>query len=370
MLTNPKSFFSMRFLCALMLSISSVIARAQSLDATAQELGNAFARDPHHVGLSIGVIQNGARHTYHFGTVDRSAQQLPNDRSIYEIGSATKTFTGILLAQALMDGKINLTDDVQKYLPEPYPNLAYLGYPVRIMDLATHTSGLPKHIRAFKKGMTIQQFIDSYGNYGEAQFLQDLKQAQIADFPGTRFAYSNTGAQLLSIVLERVYKMSYSELAAKTITQPNGMPDTMTALPAEKRDRMVKEYDGNGQRMPELAMWRNIPAAGGLKSTVADMLNYLQWNLDGTNPAVALSHRAMFTGTAERDDDIGLLWFSHTLPEGGSVIRHTGGSFGSTSYIAVYPDAHFAIVLLANDADASTEKALVKMGDALYAKAR
>ncbi len=345
-----------------------VTAYALSLEAEIQDLGAAFVQDPHHTGLSIGIIQNGVRRTYHFGSVDRALQLKPNDRSIYEIGSLTKTYTGILLAQAVVDGKINLTDDVQKYLPDGYANLRYLGYPVRIIDLATHTSGLPKHIRAFGKGMTAQQCIDSYGNYSEAQFLQDLKTAQIKDFPGTRFEYSNAGAQLLGIVLERVYKTSYADLVAKFITKPNDMPDTVTLLSADQRERMVKEYDGKGLRMPELAMWRNIPAAGALKSTLADQLNYLQWNLDEFNPAVALSHRALFTGTSERDDSIGMLWFTNALADGGRVIRHTGGSFGSTSYLAAYPDAHVGIVLLANDADASTEKALVAIGDQVYAR--
>jgi len=367
---KPKPFCIFQACSTLLLwALLHTVAYAQKLDATVHELGDAFVHDAHHVGLSIGVIQNGVRHSYHFGSVDRASQQLPNDRSIYEIGSVTKTYTGILLAQALQDGKLNLTDDVQKYLPEPYPNLAYLGYPIRIVDLATHTSGLPKQIRAFKKGATPQQIIDTYGNYSEAQFLLDLKQMQITDFPGTRFEYSNTGAQLLGIILARVYKMSYGELVAKYITKPNDMLDTSLTLPTDKRERMVREYDGSGHRMPALTMWRNIPAAGSLKSTLADQLNYLQWNLDGFNPAVALSHRVLFAGTSERDDDIGLLWFSHTLPGGGYVIRHTGGSFGSTSYIALYPEAHVALVLLANDADASTERALVKMGDAIFATA-
>lgn len=370
MMRTPRKLHRLFFIIVtLMLSCACCIgAYAQNLDATVQDAANAFMHDPHHVGLSIGVIQNGARHTWHFGSVDRSAQQTPNDHSIYEIGSITKADTGILLAQALIDGKIDLTDDVQKYLPEPYPNLSYLGYPIRILDLATHTSGLPKHIRAFGKGMTEKQFIDSYGNYSEAQFLHDLKTVQIKEFPGTRFEYSNVGAQLIGIILERVYKTSYADLLAKYVTHPNDMPDTVLTLTDAQRARMVKEYDGKGQTMPELAMWRSIPAAGALKSTLADQLNFLQWNLDEFNPAVALSHRALFAETGERGDAIGLFWFAHVLDDGGRLIRHAGGSFGSTSYIVAYPDAHFGVVILANDADASTEKALVQMADKLYAE--
>lgn len=356
--------------CALHVDAFAQTATSQlpTLDAAVQQATATFLHDPHHVGLSIGIIQNGARHTYHFGSTDRATSQLPNDKSIYEIASVTKTYTGILLAQALMDGKINLTDDVQKYLPEPYPNLAYMGFPVRIIDLATSTSGLPKHIRAYKNGMTEQQFLASYGDYTDAKFLQDLKQMHVSDFPGTRFEYSNVGAQLMGIVLERVYKMSYAELVEKYITKPNDMPDTMTVLPADKQDRLVKEYDGKGERMPELAFWRSVPAAGGLKSTIADQLNYLQWNLDEFSPVVALSHRSLFSSTTEHDDAIAMFWLMHTMSDGSRLIRHAGGGFGSTSYCALYPDAHFAIVLLANDADASTETALTAIADQIYSR--
>jgi hypothetical protein len=98
-----------------------------------------------------------------------------------------------------------------------------------------------------------------------------------------------------------------------------------------------------------------------LKSTVRDQLNYVQWNLEETNPAVALSHRTTLRDTDERGDDIGLYWFTKRLRDGTRVIRHGGGSFGSTSYFFLEPDVRTGIVLLANDADSSTESTLAAM---------
>lgn len=120
--------------------------------------------------------------------------------------------------------------------------------------------------------------------------------------------------------------------------------------------------------MPELDIWRWIPAAGYLKSTVRDQLNYVQWNLEETNPAVALSHRTTLRDTDERGDDIGLYCFTKRLRDGTRVIRHGGGNFGSTSYFFLAPDVRTGIVLLANDADSSTESTLAAMAEDIARK--
>ena len=91
--------------------------------------------------------------TYHYGTMDKKTMQLPDNQTIYEIGSITKTFTGTLLAQALLDKKISLDDDIRKYLPEKYPNLEYENQPILVKHLANHTSrleGFPTDIESKK----------------------------------------------------------------------------------------------------------------------------------------------------------------------------------------------------------------------------
>lgn len=370
-----KSLRASALLAFAILALSSLPSHAAgrvvddaSLTAFVNQAGEQFVHDPHHVGLAIGIVFNGTRRSWGFGRTEKVGGHQPDERTLFEIGSVTKTYTGILLAQAVIDGKIHLDDPVQRYLDEPYPNLAYAGKPVRIVDLANHTAGLPKHIRTLPGNPSPRQVLDAYGDYSEAQFLKDLEQITLTAPPGTRFHYSNAGTQLIGIILERVYHQSYAELLRRFITGPRHMDDTVLSLTPEMRTCAAQGHDGQGQAMPELEFWRHIPAAGALYSSVRDQLTYLQWNLDATDPAVALSHRTTFTHTEERDDDIGLYWFVKPSPAGPLVIRHTGGSFGATSYIALYPQAHFGMVLLANDADGSTETALVKMGDALAAK--
>lgn len=338
---------------------------SSSIEALATSLGRDFVAGPVHVGLSIGIIAQGERHTFNFGRIDRRAATAPGARTIYELASLTKSYTGMLLARAVTDGKLALDDDVRRYLPGSFPNLAFEGRPIRVVDLASHTSGLPKNLPAFPRGASPQDLVERQGVVTHQVFLRALAKARLATAPGATFAYSNAGAQLAGIVLERVYGAPYEELVRRFITGPHAMPDTGMAIPPRDGARYARPYDGKGVAMPELSFWRDLPAAGFLKSTVNDQLNYVQWNLDESDPVVALAHRVTFRHTDERGDDIGLFWFVNRTAEGRRLVRHAGGSFGTTTFELLYPDAKIGVVLLANDADASTEKALCEMADKL-----
>jgi CubicO group peptidase (beta-lactamase class C family) len=334
------------------------------IDALASSLGQAFVAGPGHVGLSIGITQAGERRRFNFGRSDAGRPGRPDSRTIYELASLTKSYTGMLLARAVVERKLGLDDDVRRYLPAACKGLAFDGHPVRIVDLANHTSGLPKNLPAFVPNTTPERLLAQYGDMTRERFLEALSGVTLERRPGSRFAYSNAGTQLLGIVLENVYGASYVDLVGRFITGPLHMPDTGTSVTRAKLHRVAKRYDGQGKPMPELSFWRHLPAAGFLKSTIEDQLRYLEWNLDESDPVVALAHRVSFRETDERGDDIALFWFVRHK-DGRRLVRHAGGSFGSTSFELLYPDAKLGIVLLANDADASTERALSEIADKL-----
>ena len=339
-------------------------APAQDLDTLANSLGSRFVADPAHVGLSIGVIRDGWQRTFNYGSIDRHRSVRPTSTTIYELASLTKTYTGMLLAKGVVDGKLALDDDVRRYLPASCVNLALDGDPIRIVDLANHTSGLPKNLPPFPGNANPKTLATQYGEMSRERFLKAVARVRLTSRPGTKFGYSNAGAQLIGIVLERIYGESYAALVARLIAAPLGMTDTTTVVGKADLPRYALRYDGKGNSMPELSFWRQIPAAGYLKSTIADQLRYLQWNLDESDEVVALAHRMTFRGTDERGDDIGLYWFLNRK-NGQRLVRHAGGSFGTTSYAMLYPEAKVGIVLLANDAGASTETRLAEMAETL-----
>ncbi|AVR97674.1 hypothetical protein C9I28_20070 [Pseudoduganella armeniaca] len=339
-------------------------APAQDIDTLADSLGSRFVADPAHVGLSIGVVRGRWQKTFNYGRIDRRRAVRPTQTTIYELASLTKSYTGMLLAKAVVEGKLALDDDVRRYLPANCANLAFEGYPIRIVNLANHTSGLAKNLPPFPASTDPKRLVAQYGAMSRERFLKAVAEVRITARPGTKFAYSNAGPQLIGIVLERVYGVPYDALVARMIAGPLGMVDTTTFVAESDLPRYAVRYDGKGNAMPELSFWRYIPAAGYLKSTIADQLRYLQWNLDESDEVVALAHRITFKGTDERGDDIGLYWFLNRK-NGRRLVRHAGGSFGTTSFALLFPEAKIGIVLLANDAGASTETTLAEMADKL-----
>ena len=363
---NLSIFFSV-------LSLSSVLtSRAQAQQGLTEAVNHAattYLKDADHQGISIGIVANNKTSYYNYGTIEKGKKQVPAPNTTYEIGSLTKSFTGILLAHAVLDGKIDLDDDVHKYLDGPYPNLSFGGHPVRIIDLADHTAGFGKNVPEIKPGETVDEIFQQYKGLTRQQFLKDLAAVKLDTIPGTRFNYSNAGAQLIGIILERVYNMSYSDLVKKYISGPNHMNDTRCEIPAADSGRFAKGYDEKGNLAPRISIWKNIPAAGYLKSTARDIVEYIKLNMNEADPAIALAHQIIFKNTSEYNADIGLFWFIKRSAGGNRRVEHAGGSFGATSYCMVYPGLKTGIVILTNDASAGTEREIRKMADEVLSRA-
>lgn len=350
-----------KLLPAICSTIICLQASSQPVDVYVNEWANIFMQNRQHVGLSIGIIQNGVQHTYHYGTTSKGRYAHPTDSTIYEIGSVTKTFTGLLLAHAIRERKIFLLDDIRRYLDKPYTNWINDAAPVRIMHLVNHTSGLPKNVPAFKDGQTPSQIIDAFNGFTEGDFLRQLANVKTSSAPGALYSYSNADVQLLGVILEKVYRQPYAALLEQYITGPYGMKDTHLDVTPADTLRMAKGYDSVGRSMPQADMWKAIPEAGYLKSTAADLLKYLQANLDAANDTIQLTQQVTFLNTDEGGDAIGLYWFIHQQQGGFNYVSHAGGTFGCTNYCLLVPQYNIGIVCLVNDAAPATEKALKKL---------
>jgi serine-type D-Ala-D-Ala carboxypeptidase/endopeptidase len=105
--------------------VSTDNPRRSTLDSLVHQSVLAYLQDKKAVGVSIAIVKNGMPYFYNYGETKAGNKQLPNRETIYEIGSITKTFTGVLLGKAILDKKIGLDDDIRKYLKDPFPNLSY-----------------------------------------------------------------------------------------------------------------------------------------------------------------------------------------------------------------------------------------------------
>lgn len=331
------------------------------IDSLVDRSAKRFMARPEHVGLSIGILWRGKTYTFNYGTIEKGRTVRPSAHTIYEIASLTKSFTGILLAHAVVEGRLALTDDIRKWLPGSFPNLEYAGHPITVLDLANHTGGLPKSIPPLGGGLSPDEMVARYRNFSRADFLRELAKVKPDTLPGSRYAYSNVGTQLVEIILEKIYGVTYGELLKRYITVPGHMARTKLELTAADSSLLARGYDAGWRPMPQVVFWRVLPAAGYLKSTIVDLLQYLRLNMDEADAAIALAHTPSFFKRDEDGENIGLFWFSAPIPGGHRKVDHAGGSFGFTSYCLIYPHERLGIVCLANDASPGTEHAMREM---------
>lgn len=323
------------------------------------------------VGISIGIFHLDKTFEYNYGTTQKDKQVLPSSRTIYEIGSISKTMTGTLLAQAVNDHKVKMNDDIRMYLDGAYPNLEFKGNPIRLFHLVSHISGLPFFIpdqpNLFKNpNYDSLPFVISrlQKDITKEKFLAELHQVKLDTIPGFNFHYSNAGAQLLKFILEKVYNKPFDKILETNISRPLLMINTNSLFSKNNTKLLAKGYNEKGNLMPY-----NPPildAAGGIYSTVADMIKYLKFHLDENDAVVALSHQVT-TGNL-KEYAIGLNWQEQMNARKQKKIWQSGGSFGFSSYCVIYPELKIAIVMLTNESDQHSQGQMEEMADKIFLK--
>jgi serine-type D-Ala-D-Ala carboxypeptidase/endopeptidase len=342
-----------------------------STDSVVQKSVLPFMSNSLRVGLSVGIYQGGKTNSYHYGSTQKGEQILPTNRTLYEIGSISKTFTGTLLAQAVKDKKVNIDDDIRLYLDGSYPNLEYQGYPIRLSHLLSHISGLPNLLpdipNLFENtNPDSLPFVITriQNNYSKKKFLSDLHKVKLDTLPGYDFHYSNSGAQLLKFILEKVYKKPYADLLTRFILLPLGMNATNSLFKKNDVKNLAKGYNSKGSLMPYNP--QILDAAGGIFSTIPDMLQYIKYHLNEENEVVALSHKPTVGDIA--DYAVGLNWQEKLTEKKNKKIWQSGGTFGFSSYCVIYPELNIGIVLLTNEADRTAQGGLEEIADEIFKK--
>lgn len=354
------SLISYRSLVLASIVLTASLASAQrppDSAATIERLGSAFVQEKPHVGLSIGIVLAGRTSFYNFGTTVKGQHALPTPQTRYEIASISKTFTGLLLAQAVVEHRVQLTDDIRKYLPGSYPNLAFEGHPIRLVDLASTTSGLPDNLPESSQAMQgappdsipfrLRRSTQSYTTVRLYEFLHTII---LTTTPGAAPQHSNVAAYLLGCLLENVYHRPYTQLVQQQIERPLGLPDGFASA------GVTGGYNERGLAMPLLGDALPTQVEAGLKYGTAAMLKYLQYQLTEQDAAVRLSHRPAWGSLAEQA--VGLNWSLDQTVDSQRRLWASGGAFGTASYCEFYPDLHLGLVLLANESDPTTQEQL------------
>jgi CubicO group peptidase (beta-lactamase class C family) len=352
--------FRALFLGLCLVPLANAAGDAPRIDPVVDGAAQSFlAAHPMARAISIGVYLHGRTYTFNYGHLEPGAGRAPTSETLYPIASITKTFTGALLAQAQLEGKLQLGDDVRLYLDGDYPNLEFDGHPIRLFDLLDHRSGLPFFMP--DRPETRPDFASdepwatrvskALAGYTRADFYADLHRVKLDAIPGESFKYSNAAAQLAGYLLERIYHEPYEKLLKRKVLAPLGMRDTTITLTPRQFKSRTRGYDGEGRPMPDNP--DALQGAGAIKSSVNDMLKYIAWQVAESNPAVRLSHQPFLTSG---NYAAGLNW--QTLSDSGKrVIWQSGDLEGFHAYCIVEPERGLGVVALFNQADRESSRA-------------
>ncbi len=318
-------------------------AKKTNWDLKVDSIVKNFMSNGSNCGLSIGIINGDEITYYNYGEVKRNSKQIADTNTVYEIGSISKTFTGILLGQALSDKKVNLIDDIRKYLPEDCKNLVYVGNPIKLMHLANHTSRIPRMPSDFESQPNYDMN-NPYKNYSKKMVFNYLKKLALDTLPGVKNEYSNLGMALLGIILEKVYNKTYEELVSEFITKPCGMKSTKIVMSENENKYFATGYNANGEPTTHWDLGDLAPA-GGIRSTSADMIRYIKANMQEASEKFKLAHSATFnTGSGT----IALSWFVDINKKGNTQIWHNGGTAGFSSFCGYINGKKLGVVVLSN----------------------
>ncbi|MEL6134500.1 MAG: serine hydrolase domain-containing protein [Bacteroidota bacterium] len=340
-----------------------------AIQSAIEKNATALLEDPKIQAISVGVYQNGKSYTGHFGELDPGKGNAPTDSTIYEIASVSKSFTGTLVAQAVIDKKLRLEDDVSKYLKGDYTQLAYQGNPIKIKHLITHTAGLPRFFPASINDLFANideelpfRVYDMEKAYNKEAFLRDLKSVSIEIVPGTSYRYSNADVELMAHILENVYEMSFEQLLQKYICEKAEMRHTKIHLSPEEAKYLANGYGETNKQVPHFAntLWG---AGSGIKSTMPDLIRYMDFQLNGQHDAVSASHRLLYS---DEHVQMGYLWPIYQDSEDGTVYRIHGGAFGTQNFLMIIPKYELGISIITNQSGPETQgKLLTSLNDLL-----
>ena len=302
-------------------------------------------------GVIFGRITGHEIEFGYAGTLGEGRSAI-DEHSLFEIGSITKTFTGVLLADQVLLGNARLDDPITRFLPESVTqNSSTLSF-ITLLDLATHTSGLPRLPSNLEDGADQRNPYAHYTVESLYDYLSDFS-PQDMEQKGTQ-SYSNLGMGLLGHLLELISGKSYSSLLKETILNPLGMDETYyqwidpayppnqqkaRAIPSEAREQFATGHR-SGIRVSH---WEfdALGGAGAIVSSASDMLRYASafWSAETTT---ALK-KAMELATENHTPSMGLGWF---VQEG--KLSHDGGTGGFVSRLKINPSEKTATIRLEN----------------------
>lgn len=309
-----------------------------------------FLSNEKYSSISIGVVSGDKTYTKHAGELSIGKNNPPDDDTLYEIGSVSKTMVGLLTAYALHDGKLALDQNIDSYIPDNLSKVSPDTNPVTVKQLLSHTSGLPKDTS------DLGQSIDKLS---KTTFLQLVNQYDAAINKG-QFVYSSVGTELMSYILEVVYQKPFDVLLQDTLNNMANMKNTQVGL-GQKLSGLALGYNKHKTLVEAVSddhiLWGG---SGFIKSSMADLIKFMRLQIEPNNLIVKTSHQMLFE--VSPSDALAFFWIRSTDINLGTYFIHHGGLMGTQNWMIVFPTHKVAISLITNSGDPSAAGHLRQVG--------
>ena len=301
--------------------------------------------------IVIGFVNPNGTRIFSFGNISKANNIPVNENTLFDIGSITKTFTTLLLADMVKQGIVNLNDPIEKYLPANVQVPEFNGQKITLEDLATHTSGLPE----LPSNVWLNNKVGEMNpNYNVTQLYQALSNTKLTRAPGSQFQYSSFGISLLGHILSlKSGGIPYEQLVKDRILNVLGMNDTKIALSQNEINNRFPVGHMAGKEITTPTIPTVLADSGAFRSTAPDMLKYISANLGlihtKLDDAIQLQHLIRHSGIpgnpANYSGYIALDW--RVLTNFGTMtLSHSGAINGWNANMAFTPTKQIGVVAL------------------------
>lgn len=344
-------------LSCLIVSDASSKESVQNLtDQWVEQAAGPLIKDRTVDGMSIGYLEGKHYGVVHLGSANRTKQKATHT-TLYEVGSISKVFTSLLLADAVVQGEIDLQAAAATENAAGIQFPSYEGTPITWANLATHRSGLPR----LPSNMSLLEFRNPYRNYDSqlaAAFLHDY---QLPRKPGDSYEYSNFAASVLGYLVAEKANLTYEKLLRERIAGPLKMTDCTTEPSAEQKKRHATPHS-KYSAVTSAWTFADLPGAGGVRASIRDMMRFARANLYPPKGEIGEAIDVAWKQHAAGDDSgpaLGLGW--HIMGDG-QTRWHNGQTGGSHASLFINRENNTAVVILCNTAAGDTiDQLAIKM---------
>jgi D-alanyl-D-alanine-carboxypeptidase/D-alanyl-D-alanine-endopeptidase len=312
-----------------------------------QEVANKRSKS-----IIVGIIDANGRRIYSEGMISDENPVPPDANTIYEIGSITKVFTSLVLADMSLKHQLDLDDPISKFLPKTVKTPTCSGKEISLRTLSTHRSGFSRNAYNLDPKNLDNPFTD----YTVDQLYEYVSNFELTRDIDSKWGYSNIAYTLLGHILTIVADKELETLVAEDICKPLNLKSTVFSVPRSLRKNLAQGHTEYGE--PTHA-WDLLPLAGGggQRSTVNDLLTFAAANLGfietPLRPAMELTH----VQQAKKDGNYGYVTLGWTLwnDDGKQILMKDGGTGGYRTFLGIDKKNKFGVVVLSNSNNLVTD---------------